>query len=173
MSLGDSKCTNTDSCIKSAFGTCTKCDVITFLDKTDNLCKYGGVELYGCKISLDGKTCSECNDGFFLSEDGLCSKSQNCAKRNANNVYCAKCSEGYFLAKSGDMCTSEEHCYRANYDFGFCVMCEDSYYLDDETKKCFSNQEDEKFKFCSKVSSGNCINCETGYEFADDNKCEV
>ena len=167
----DSKCSNTDLCIKSTFGICTLCFFGTFLDKTDNLCKAGGSKFKYCKMSLDGKTCSECNVGYFLSEDSFCTKSQNCAKINTINNLCIECLEGFFLTEFGNICIKEEHCYQADYDLGFCGMCEDSFFLEEETKKCVSNQVDLKFKFCSKVSSGICINCEFGYVFGNDNKC--
>ena len=170
MSGVDNKCTNTDSCRESTFGICTQCNTGFFLDKTDDLCKVAQNELECCKISLDGKICNECNEGFFLSEDNICTKSQNCAKVD-NDLNCIECSEGYFLSKSGNICTTEEHCQIANYQFGVCEICEDKFYLDVDTRKCYSNQEDEKFKFCKQTSSGNCINCEDGYKFGKDNKC--
>ena len=168
--IDDEKCSNTESCRKSTFGICILCDNGFYLDKTDDLCKIGDDEFNNCKTSLDGKICSECNDGFFLAEDGLCTISQNCVKGNKNNSVCIECSEGYFLSKSG-ICTTEEHCISANQDFGFCEICDDSYYLEIETKKCFSNKEDDKFEFCLEVKSGNCKTCESIYELGKDKKC--
>ena len=165
----DKKCSNTDFCRKSSFGICTECDTGFFLDKTDDLCKNETLELNYCKISLDGKICSECVDGYFLSEDGFCSRSQNCAKINNSN--CIECSEGYFLTKYGNICTTEVHCMSADIDFGFCEVCEESFYIEVESGKCFSNQEDEKYKFCSNVSLGKCMSCENGYQLGKDNKC--
>ena len=115
-------------------------------------------------------SCTECRDEYFKFDDNICTKSQNFIKRNKNSE-CIKCSEGYFLSKSGNICITREHCILTNYDFWFCEICENSFYLEVETRKCFSNKENEKFKFCSKVSLGNCINCESGYVFAKDNKC--
>ena len=171
-SYDDNKCTNTDSCKKASFGICTSCNTGFFLDKTDDLCKTANNEFNGCHLSLDGKICSECNEGFFLSEDGFCVKTPNCAKGNKNAI-CIECSEGYFLSKNGNICTTEEHCFSADYQFGICNVCEESYYIESETRKCFSNKEDEKFNFCSTVSSGNCVKCEYDYQFGKDNKCVI
>ena len=172
MSSDDKRCININSCKKSALGICTNCNGGFYLDKTDNLCKTSNDKFKFCKISLDGKICSECSDGFFLSEDGFCATSANCAKVN-ENYDCIECSEGYFLCKTAKICTTEEHCESANFQFGICSFCEDSFYLEVETRKCFSSKEDEKFKFCSKVSSGNCIMCEPGYQLGKDNKCSL
>ena len=170
LSSDDNKCTNTDSCKKSHLGICTLCNSGYFLDKTDNLCKTASAEFNYCKISLDGKICSECINGFFLSENNLCGKSQNCVKidKNAN---CIECSEGYFLSENENICTTEEHCQFANNQFGNCVFCDFSFYIELDTGKCYSNQENEKFKFCTSVLSGKCTGCEYGYFFDKDNKC--
>ena len=173
LSSDDKKCTNTDSCKKSTLGICTQCEKGFYLDKTDDLCKTGGKEFNYCKISLDGKICNECNDGFFFTEEGYCSASQYCAKRNTFNEYCMKCSEGYYLTKSGSICTNEINCDYGDFDFHICEFCEESFYLELETRKCFSNLEDEKLKFCSTVSLGNCIDCESGYNLGKDNKCST
>ena len=169
MTSVNKKCTNTDLCKKSTFGICTECNTGLYLDKTDNLCKVGNYEFNFCKISLDNKICNECIDGFYLSEDNICTLSRNCKKGNKNND-CIECSEGYFLSKS-NICTTEEHCQIVNYQFGYCESCEDKFYLDIKTKKCFSNIEDEKYKYCTQVSSGNCKNCEPNYELGKDKKC--
>ena len=169
MSREYNKCLNTDNCQKSKFGICTKCYYPFFLDKNDDLCKKGENQFSHCKISLDGKICSECNDGYFLSEDGLCSKSQNCKKVN-NNSDCIKCSEGYFLIESENLCTMEKNCKSANSQYGICEICKDSFYIENESRKCFSNIDGE-FKFCTKVSSGNCSSCENGYRLSQNKKC--
>ena len=169
----DKKCTNTNNCKKSTFGICTECDDEYFLDKSDDLCKISNEEFNGCKISIDRKICSECNDGFFFTEDGKCSKSRNCAKKNNINNYCLECSNGYFLSKIGNICTTQEHCYLANFEYGFCEYCEESFYIEDETRKCFSNRENNKYKYCKKVSSGKCIMCENKYILTQDNSCTL
>ena len=118
MSSDDKKCLNTDSCKKANFGICTECINGFILDKTDDLCKnITDSKFNNCKISLDGKICSECNDGYFLSENNICTKSSNCLKAD-NNSTCIECSEGYFLSKSENICTTEENCKSANSQLG-------------------------------------------------------
>ena len=170
LTSDDNKCIDTNSCKKSIFGICILCDTGYFLDKNDNLCKIITTEFNNCKMSLNGKICSECNDGYFLSEDNICTKSPNCAKVG-NFSKCIECSNGYFLSKYGNICTMEEHCQIANSQFGICEFCDESFYIELETRKCFSNKEDEKFKFCVEVKYGNCIMCDYEYELSKDNKC--
>ena len=173
LSSDDNKCTNTDSCKKSKFGICIQCEEGYFLDKTVDLCKTGGKKFDNCKISLDGKICSECNNEFFLAEDNLCTKSKNCAKKNTYNEYCKKCSDGYFVTFYGHICTNEEYCSSGNVEFHICEFCEELFYIDIENRKCYSNIEDEKYNFCSKVLSGNCIECVNGYKLGEDNRCST
>ena len=170
LSSDDNKCTNTTSCRKSTLGICTLCKNEYFLDKTDNLCKNITIGFTNCKISLDGKICSECIDEYFLSKDNICTKSQNCEKAD-NNSNCIKCSEGYFLSKYGYICTTEKYCLSVKSEFRVCEFCESSFYIEFETRKCFSNQENEKYKFCIEVSSGNCIMCDLEHQLAKDKKC--
>ena len=170
LSSEDEKCTNTDDCKKSLYGICEICEDGYYLDKNDNdLCKKSIFELSFCKLTLDGITCNECEEEYYLTEKNLCTSTKNCKISKIGSI-CELCNEGYYLSNSG-ICTKEKNCLFGNGNTNLCEICQNSFYFDSENKKCISNQENNKYKYCSEVISGICTNCEINYYRGNDLKC--
>ena len=167
---GESKCTNTEFCRESLYSVCTECYFGFYLDKRNDTC-ISNWDIYGnCKVTLDGKTCDECNKNFYLSKDGKCVYTNYCLKADKYYV-CQKCEDNYFLTGSYNICTNEKNCQLGHKDFGICVSCKNNFYYDEDTKKCFSNQENDDFKYCLTANSNKCIKCIENYELSTDSKC--
>ena len=166
----DYKCITTEFCRKSLFGVCNECYLGYFLDKRDDSCKDSYNVLGYCKISLDGEICDECNEDYYLSKNEKCVFTNHCSKAD-KNFMCQKCDDGYFLAEY-NVCTNEKNCKIGDKDFGLCYQCiNNNFYYDEDSKKCFSNQENNDFKFCEKVKSNKCTQCLNGYILGPDEKC--
>ena len=171
LSENDKKCVETENCYESTFGICTSCISGYYLNKQTDFCiiQDENSKLYHCKISLDGNNCDECEDQYFLTiEGGQCIKTKYCSE--ANNDTCENCISGYYLSKNNNACTQEELCLEGDISNGICYSCPENYYIDYNNWKCFSNQENNDFKYCKKVKN-DCILCENGYYFSKDNKC--
>ena len=169
LNFRDFKCTKTKNCKESLFGVCMECVWGYYLDKRDDSCKNSLGVLDNCKISLDGKNCDECYKDYYLSKDGKCVATKYCLKADKYSV-CQKCNDNYFL-DDYNVCTNEKNCKIGYRDFGLCYICKNNFYFDEDLKKCFSNQENNIYKFCTNVKSNKCINCMDGYELAADEKC--
>ena len=167
---GENKCTNTEYCKESLFGICNECYFGFYLDKRNDSC-INNWDIYGnCKVTLDGETCDECNNNFYLSKNGKCVYTKNCLQADKYYV-CQKCDENYFLTGKYNICTNEKNCELGHKDFGICVSCKNNFYYDEDSKKCFSNKEDNDFKYCLTVNSNKCIKCIDNYELGADSKC--
>ena len=171
LNSGDRKCTKIENCYESSFGICQKCKEGFYLNKKEQKCIKQTDFFKNCKESLDGEKCSICENDFYLSEEGICSSINYCSKSNQYGK-CKKCIEGYFLTNYENACTQEENCFSGDKDFGICYSCNENYYLDLKDRKCKSNIENNKYKFCEKVDiNGNCLNCIYEYKLGLDNKC--
>ena len=169
LNEGDKKCIEILDCYESSFGICTKCNTSYYLNKEENKCKYQVGNFYNCKISLDGKTCSECEDDYYLIGQGYCIGINYCLKGAIYNK-CKKCFPGYYISNYDGSCTKEDKCNIGEKHLGICLECEEGYYLDLVDGKCKSNQENNEFKFCEK-SEIFCKKCIFGYFLSKDNKC--
>ena len=115
----------------------------------------------------------KCEEGYYYSEDGKCSKTNFCKIIN-QDLSCKECVYGYFLTKDKESCTSTDNCENGNKKNGECNECIDTYYLDLQDKTCKDNTIDEKYKMCKKVDNGICIECDiTYYLTSDDHKCTI
>ena len=168
LSVSDGKCVETKNCAQSTYGVCDKCLAGYYLDKTDDKCKKYDEKFYNCLISLDGETCNQCIKGYYLSEDKLCSLSNNCLKTKLGSD-CLKCKDDYYLSRD-NTCTTERRCAKGNKETGKCESCENDYYLDIETGKCKSYQNNE-FKYCAIANSDKCLACIMNYYLGEDSKC--
>ena len=171
LNSGDNKCTQIENCYQSALGLCQKCNQNYYLDKKEKKCLKQEGTFENCKETVDGKTCSLCEDDFYLDEDGKCISINYCSKSNEFRK-CKKCIEGYYLTKIENACTHEKNCFSGDKDFGICYLCQENYYLDLKDRKCKSNQDDNDFKYCEEVDEyGICKKCNYEYKLGEDNKC--
>ena len=171
LNLGDKKCTKIENCYESTFGTCIKCKEGYYLNKKEEKCLQQTDDLSHCIETIDGKTCSTCEENYYLDKDEKCISINYCSKSNKNGK-CEKCIEGYYLTNYQNACTQEKNCLSGDKDYGICYSCQGEYYLDLKDRKCKSNQEDNKLKYCEEVDeSGICKKCIKDYKLGEDNKC--
>ena len=171
LNSGDKKCVSIEHCYKSSFGVCTQCEQNYILNKEDDICEEKNEEFLNCKITLDNKTCDECNEGFYFSEEGKCIKTNYCQKSDKDN--CVECKTGYFLSNDKLSCTKEEKCLTGDTENGLCNWCIDNYYLETKDRKCKSNLEKEELNNCKIAKNGICTTCEKYYYLGEDNKCLI
>ena len=166
----DKKCNKAENCMTSIFGVCTKCINGYYLDKRDDKC-YKKTEKFtvNCKQTIDGKTCDECEEGSFFSQDGKCIYANYCKKTSL--YFCAECIDGFYLASDKTTCTDEKNCAFGDLEFGFCKFCQKGFYIDLSDGKCKNNQENNEYKNCNTAFGKNCTECVLGYHLADDGKC--
>ena len=169
LNNGDKKCTKYENCYESSFGVCTKCNIYYYLDKKEDKCKEQKGIFEHCKESIDDKTCDICEDDYFFDKEGNCLSTKFCEKKG-DYGRCEKCISGYYLSEYGDSCTLEKNCVSGIKDIGVCNKCKQNYYIDYSNGKCYSNQEDNEFKFCYSADE-HCIQCISGFYLGKDNKC--
>ena len=171
LNSGDKKCSSNEHCYESSFGVCSSCDKNYVLNKQKNICEEKNEEFLNCKVTIDGKICDECDDGFYFSDDGKCVKTNYCLK--ANNNECEQCEEGYYLTKDKLACTNDENCLIGDVERGLCNWCIDNYYLDKKYRKCKSNLEQEELNHCKIGENQICSTCEKNYYLGEDYKCSI
>ena len=168
LNLGDKKCTKTEHCSESSFGVCRKCSNYYYLNKAKGACLEQGNDFYNCLESVNGETCNVCQDGYYLSEDGLCTTTNYCAE--SGKYRCNKCVSGYYLSEEDNICTTEENCKNGKEDIGVCLECQKGFAIDLKNGKCKPNEENDKYKYCL-VSDGVCKECIRWYYLGEDGKC--
>lgn len=60
-----------------------------------------------CKESIDGITCSVCEDNYFFDDDNLCTIVKYCSK-SKSPYECEECISGYYLTEYEESCTPEK-----------------------------------------------------------------
>ena len=151
---------------------CIKCKYDIYTPDTEGGCQYSRKCELGanhCIECLDGKTCKECDIGYFPDENGGCSMTNNC--EISYKGQCLECKQNYVLVglrnyyqpindylKICKPLNSDDllYCKSISYDRGNCLECEDGYYNTGD-KKC------SKTEYCSKASFGVCKMCIYGY----------
>ena len=146
--------------------SCSVCDDGFFLAK-NNEC----VNTKNCKKSKKRNAlCAECNEGFYLLDDGLfCSSTKHCAFGDRETAKCNECSEGFYLDANDDKCKSNEennkfkNCKKGG---DTCDECIYGYYLGEDNLCSLS-------KNCSiSDQNGKCTKCAEGYFLtSSDSKC--
>ena len=169
LNKGDKKCTKTENCNESMLGICSLCNEGFYLDKRENKCKQKKGDLLFCRQTLDGENCDLCDFGSYMDENEICVQTNFCSKSSGGK--CIKCIEGYYLSSSNGYCTNTKNCYSGNKDIGLCLDCNMNYYLNYKDYKCYSNLENNEYKYCRNAVDGECIKCENGYYLGKDNKC--
>ena len=175
LNVGDKKCSNTENCLKSTKGICDICDYNFYLNKfnkTNYLCESNKEknEFFHCSVSEDGKNCDVCLQPFFLTEDKKCVKSKFCNSANIGTDQCEKCSTNYYLSEDKLSCTVTQNCKNGYGDNGKCKICIEGYYNNLNDGKCYSNREDNAFKYCQTVLE-KCELCIKDYYLGEDKKC--
>ena len=167
----DNKCIEIDNCKYAVYGVCQKCVSGFYLDKKNDKCvsKTSNTGFEFCKISIDGESCAECDDGYFFSHDVKCVSSKFCITGDDNGK-CQECNSQFYMTTKENTCTSTKNCYLANQETANCVWCNDDLYYDKITKRCKPNTEDDDFKFCG-VANEKCIQCDRYHYLGKDNKC--
>ena len=175
MNVGDNKCSNTENCLKSTNGICEICDYNFYLDKsnaTNYLCKSNlekNIFLH-CSISENGQNCDKCIEPFYLTEDKKCVKTKYCNKGETGTERCYMCEKNYYLSDDQYSCTVTDNCIMGYGDNGKCKVCLDGYYNDLNDGKCYSNKEDNEYKFCQSALE-KCELCIKDYYLGEDKKC--
>ena len=169
LGQGDSRCTETENCHESNFGTCSKCVDNYYLNKKNGQCLFSEDNFINCKESLNGENCEICDEGYFLSEDNYCTNSNFCSE--TKDYICLKCIDNYFLAENGN-CSSTDNCLNSEGDSGLCTECINDFYLDLKDNKCKSNQIEEESKYCLKFKDI-CLECANYYFLGEDNRCST
>ena len=119
LNTRDFRCIKTQNCSESIFETCVKCDEGFYYDKKENECKILDNYFLHCKETINGKACEICDDGYYLTEDGKCTKVNYCSKLNENNK-CEKCISNYYLTSNFyiQSCTITDNCSIGDFDTG-------------------------------------------------------
>lgn len=165
----DHKCIETEHCKESLFGVCTLCQEGYYLDKRDDSCKLW-TSFFNCKVSINGEECDECLDDYYLTNNGKCSISNYCDKADKKST-CQKCLKGFYMTLNGHYCTRGKNCASGDKDFGICKSCKNSFYYNSEENECFSNEEDNEYKYCEIVKDNICTKCTYFYYLDEDSKC--
>ena len=171
LNSGDKKCTKVENCKESVYGNCKSCNLGYYLNKKNNTCIYKMGDFLYCKQSLDGVNCDICDEMMYFDEKGICSKSNFCSESFYGN--CQKCISNYYLSSTNKFCSIEKYCSYADKDTGICNLCQYNFYLDTKDYKCKSNQQENNFKYCQKVTNDQCLECIPGYTLSKDLKCTI
>ena len=167
----DKKCTKTKFCKESQYGVCKQCIINFYLDKSSDECKEKTEFFKHCKESIDGITCSVCEDNYFFDDDNLCTIVKYCSK-SKSPYECEECISGYYLTEYEESCTPEKNCHYGNRELGICTVCQKNYYIDINDGKCKPNTEDNEFKNCYKANRV-CTQCINEYFIGEDNMCSL
>ena len=144
----DNKCTTVEGCILSEDeNKCLECDLYYCLNAKTGKCINNDIIedeekkfYFRCnKTNKEGNECKTCEDGYILSEDGLCLDDRHCEDKNEDGK-CIKCKnkEGQYYCLNKDFECVEiyysNNCLRCNNntDFAKCNKCFDGYSLDDD-----------------------------------------
>ena len=162
-------CSNTKNCENAdkETGLCEKCTEGNYLTK-NRKCESNKEDIFkNCKIAKEDY-CTECEWGYYLSEDDQCTPSPNCTE--ALDGICVSCNDNYFLGED-NICTTVEHCARSDY-YKNCVECKENYYFDLSDKTC--KKAKDQFSNCLESNSlgEKCLICRNNYYLSSiDNLC--
>ena len=174
LNSGDNRCTSIEHCYESSYGVCTLCEKDYILNKQKGICEDKKDGFLNCKLTLDGNTCDECDDGFFFSKEKKCVQTNFCQKANIIfNNECSECISGYYLTNDKLSCTTEQNCEIGDPVSGLCNWCKENYYLDTNDRKCKTNLEKEELNHCKIATNEVCYTCDRYYYLSYDQKCSI
>ena len=170
LTSGDNKCIKTENCKESIYNNCISCNKGYYLNRRENKCKLKNEGFTFCKVTVDDKNCAICDDDYFLDENGVCTNTQFCSE--SQNLKCKNCIKGYYLS-SNNVCTNTDNCDFADKITSICNFCKNNYFLNTKDYKCYSNLENNQFKYCKKVDNNECVKCELNYYLGEDYTCST
>jgi hypothetical protein len=175
LNAGDRKCSGTENCLKSTGGVCEICEFSFYLDKsnkTNLLCNpnFEKNKFLHCSISEDGENCDLCMQPYFLSGDKKCVRTKYCSRGVTGSEQCNRCDNNYYLSEDKYSCTVTQNCKSGYFDNGKCKLCFNGYYNNLDDGKCYSNTEDNIYKYCQ-TASEKCESCIKDYYLGEDKKC--
>ena len=175
LNIGDRKCSNTTNCLKSTGGVCEVCDYSFYLDKSNKTnyeCLSNVVKnkFLHCSLSENGENCDLCLEPYYLSGDKKCVKTKYCTRGVTGTDQCSICDKKYYLSDDKFSCTLTQNCKNGYGDNGKCKLCLDGYYNDLNDGNCYSNTEDNIYKYCQTVLE-KCESCIKDYYLGEDKKC--
>ena len=175
LNIGDRKCSNTENCLRSTNGICDICDYNYYLDKfnkTNYLCKSNKDKnsFLHCSVSEDGENCDVCLQPYYLTVDKKCVKTNYCNEGVTGTDECERCIPNYYLSEDKYSCTVTQNCKNGYQNNGKCKICLEGYYNNLNDGKCYSNNEDNQFKYCQ-TATDKCELCIKDYYLGEDNKC--
>ena len=135
----------------------------TLSDDTINNNKYC-IKFDTCKtLSVDGKTYTECQEGYILSTDGTSCKRDTCLSYNSETNLCESCTSYYKLDADNNCVPQIEHCI-GYIDETHCYDCDKGYAANNANGKCV------EFPNCSEVNDDGtkCIGCKYDYYQPDE-----
>lgn len=117
-------------------------------------------------IKIDGTKCLECNKGYFIANNGVCTQVDIlCKTYSLENGFCTGCYTGYVLSNSKCILGQDLYipfCKHVNSQ-GKCIECTDRYYLSNDVCTAVSLLCDAYNKL-----NGKCTSCTPGYFFQND-----
>ena len=172
LNSGDNLCSTYENCHESLFGVCYKCNESYYLDISQEKCVIKNGTWVYCQQTLDGKTCDKCEKNNFFDDYGNCTGIKYCSEAAdyENFAKCNKCKEGYYDINFGDLCAKDSRCADGDKTLGICTVCHQHFYIDFKDGLCYSNEEDNDYKYCSKVD-GECLECASGKYLGEDKRC--
>jgi hypothetical protein len=136
-----------------------------------------------CKIYYNTHKCDVCEDGYHLTNEGLCvtisSVISGCALYS--NEDCLKCDFGYKLSASStdsskSVCQkvigTDTNCKSSTFSKKQCGMCKPGYILKDNIcERC--DQVVSGCAICNKSNFSECLICKSGYSMDSSSNCIV
>ena len=153
-------CSYSNNCEISEEGNCLKCKENYILIGNTKLCKLlDSGDFKNCQI-IDQEIgiCTECKNGYYLSEDdNKCTTTENCSE----SIYgvCRKCIYGYYLYKKQQKCIKQEGVFencQESLNGETCDICDEDFFFDEEGLCCGTNYCAEKGEYyrCKKCING-------------------
>ena len=162
------------------YNKCKECEANFIL--ANGICYKGEENIENCIAYKDGK-CSNCGDGFKLSQDKKCI--QNTCNKADTKGNCTECVDDHYLTKEDSESTSDSNsdlvksiCKKYSYhkncdslvkDKDQCEICSFGYFLDNENS-CQKSTKNENCKKM-KVNEDKCEVCSTRFKLDEDERC--
>ena len=149
---------------------CTQCENHFYPNADGSKCE--SITIDKCLQAKDAKTCSSCEEGYYVNTENTCTKiTDNCDVKtfDHSNRRCIACVERYYLTKEYTCAAiTIDKCIHAN-DANTCSTCENKYYV-------VGGNKCEKIPIanCQQASNDKtCTLCEDGYYVDKQYTCTV
>ena len=158
----DKRCSTSNHCAESNYGTCKYCITGYHLGR-DKICN----NIDKCVVSNHYNSCEECETGYYFNvSSNTCQKEidgyYNCKKTIPQGTNCESCRNDFYLNYRDYKCYSNlepNEFYKCAFTYGeFCNSCVQDYYLGEIDKKC------TKIRGCEISENENkCLKCDSDY----------